>query len=558
MNDEAMMKKIIFVILIVLFPFCVFASYLPDAYLLEQGDYDALESLEALYNDIIINLIPFNGANNVNMRSLNYPQRDNVASGIINFGGNFENIDISHNTNQYTNEHMVALGGLESVPTEDVILSRTTFQGLRNGENQPYHKIILGHNGNIELADVEINIQSATDFMYISQERNIYQRPYELYVSRRYGLSHYNNMIPVFPDEVSDNDGNLDLFFDHTSDTFVKLGGVENIQEAKLKLFTQGNDYKYSSAWFDLVLALPYDSYNDNGVVYRNREYPLRDSEDYTSSITIKLTWEQPYEIFENEGQQREDFLGRPTYYGENWQYASSGVLRKETSITIPFAGYSSTINPEYKETTASLIIMPMPAASQLSLNDGDTGPGHENDVAEIQFLMNFGEYNSDSEHSNENVWMFLSASPSPYSSNNNGFVLVHKNAGNILTSYNSAAYKVYVTDEETGDHIEFDGKAKASDFDPINGIGNYIKTHCNDEIYLPSEAEYDYHSSTNWLPPWNKIWEDPTYRRDIYHHYHEYQGTVSVEIEDTALKPDGMLAGQYTSEIYIHVMTSD
>ncbi|MBU3808457.1 MAG: hypothetical protein H9802_08560 [Candidatus Phocaeicola faecipullorum] len=524
-----MMKKIISVIFMVAVLICnVMAEYIPDPYLDSLANKEASDNFRGMYDKIIINIMPFSGANNVNMRSTNYPQRDNAGANLeFNDQIAFESIDINNNNNIYRDEHMVAMGGLEGVPTDRITLSTKDYNGVF-GDDKPHISVILGKNGEVAFSPVEITVQSSTDFMYVSQERNIYQRPYELYVSRRKAISKYDNMVPG----------------GHSSDSFVKLGGIENIRNAELILPSGGDDL-YANAWFDLILALPYESYTNNGVYYKNSEYPLRDSADYTSSIEIQLKWIQPYEIYENMQERYPSFTT-----GEKWEWRCSGEIIKETSISIPFAGYSSTIDPEYKETTASLIIMPTAAASQLSLNNGDTGPGHGEEVAEIQFMMNFPEYTT-SEPENENVWMFLSASPTPYSSNNNGFVLVHKNAGNVLTSYNSANYKVYVTDKK-GNQVAFDGKAKAADFNPIAGGDGYIVTNCNRGIYLPHEAKSEADTILG-IPT-----GDYTYLGDTFHHYHEYQGTVSVEIEDTALKPDGMLAGRYTSEIYIHVMTSD
>ena len=508
-------------------------------------------------NNIVISIMPFSGANNVNMRSYNYPQRENGTT--LNYQKTALS-EITQGSSLYTDAHMVAMGGVEGVPNGYYTIEnvKTDFRKheapdgfwrdeweVYRGENKPLYRIVFidEESGAENIADVDITIESSTDFNYVSQERNIYQRRYLLYVSPRYAGSDS-------PQMTGENSS-------HASDPAQEIS--PSIKEAHLTMHKDGfiyddspKSYDYTGSWFDLVLALPYDFYNDNGVVYKNIEYPLRDSSDYTSSINITITWKQKYIIQQNIGYIERDGLNVwYIYTGEQWvdidDPRAEGIIFKEVSLSIPFAGYSSPIDPEYKETTASLIAMPMPAASQLSLNDGDTGPGHEEDVAEIQFLMNFPKYTGTTTPP-QNVWMFLSASPSPFSRNNNGFVLVHQNAGNILTSYNSASYKAYVIDEATGAKVEFDGKAIATDYDPLNKTGNdinYIATHCNIDgnggigDYLPHE--YDSNAGSN-----------------TYHHYHEYQGTVSVEIEDTALKPDGMLAGQYTSEIYIHVMTSD
>ena len=548
-----MMKKIILVIFMVAF---LIESIFGNEYFSAVSPAADAEWNNVI-NNIVISIMPFSGANNVNMRSYNYPQREN---GITL---NYQKIalsEITQGSSLYTDAHMVAMGGVEGVPSgyyeiQNVKTSFTSYKApdwaLRDdwdvfgGRDKPLYRIVFidEESGAEKISDVDITIESTTDFNYVSQERNIYQRPYLLYVSPRYAGSDNSQM-------TSENSV-------HTSDFAQEISPSAN--EAHLIMHKDGfiydnlpKSYGYTNSWFDLVLALPYDFYNDNGVVYKTAEYSLRDSNDYTSSITITIIWKQKYIIQQNIGRIERDGIELwYNYTGEQWvnidDPRAEGIILKEISLSIPFAGYSSPIDPEYKETTASLIVMPMPAASQLSLNDGDTGPGHEEDVAEIQFLMNFKKYTG-TPTSPQNVWMFLSASPSPFSRNNNGFVLVHQNAGNILTSYNSASYKAYVTDEATGTKVEFDGKAIATDYDPLYETGNdvnYIATHCNIDgnggvgDYLPHE--YDSNAGSN-----------------TYHHYHEYQGTVSVEIEDTALKPDGMLAGQYTSEIYIHVMTSD
>ena len=157
------------------------------------------------------------------------------------------------------------------------------------------------------------------------------------------------------------------------------------------------------------------------------------------------------------------------------------------------------------------------------------------------------------------NVWLFLSASPDPANSNSNGFVLVHENAGNMLTSYNSASYEVitkglrdsaHSADGNEGGEVIFDGKAKDTDFTAGGGASDaYIHTYCNATdgtgSFLPHEAG-------------SFSADGKSFTSNDYHHYHEYHGEVYVKIEPTALKPEGMRAGRYTSEIYVHVMTSD
>ena len=110
-----------------------------------------------------------------------------------------------------------------------------------------------------------------------------------------------------------------------------------------------------------------------------------------------------------------------------------------------------------------------------------------------------------------------------------------------MLTSYNSVKYKVSVrgigdsasnTDGAGGSVVEFEGDETAGDFlSTSTGIDSYIRTISSGELSLPHQNPSTYQ-------------------------YSEFQGVVSVEIEETPMEADGMDSGRYTSEIYIHVMT--
>ena len=545
------MKKKIFIAMLLILIICsgsVFADL-----------NDALNKLAEIESNIVIALMPFDGANGVNMRDDRYPLRANVVTSdddppnsLIHSGNDLNTYKGATTNNTYNNQQMIVLGGVEGVPTNESIFYTDSLAGLRNQYRIKYTTSSPN--------PVEINFYSSTEFMYVSQSNPIYQRPYAVHVARRYALS----------------DNQATISGSHTSDTFLTLDNDNYYDGAELEMHQSGGDF--TSSWFDLVLALPYDSGNsitETGVIYKNVEYPLNDTDDYSSVLTINLSWEQPYKI-----QYRADL-------GSSWEDLSGidGTFRKSASMAIPFSGFSSTIETGPSEATASLTISLFPAASNLSLNDADTN--REVKVAELDFIMNlpsfytyeydnsrhfFDEENKAYEAGNtplENVWLFLSASPDPLSSNPNGFVLVHENAGNMLTSYNSATYEVITrgignsatsANSNNGDEVSFNGKEKAGDFDTtgVSSGPDYIHTHCNlnDDwtgTYLPSQGRNEYLVKDNWWPAADEY--EYSY---LYHHYHEYRGEVYVKIEPTALKPEGMRAGRYTSEIYVHVMTSD
>ena len=519
-------------------------------------DSDAYINLQSAINEAIGNitiaLMPFDGAYGVNMRDTRYPARDVDGNKMLTYADiSLNSFSSTSNLDKYNDEQMILMGGVEGVPSSlvDGIVFDTRSEEVSPWVWQEKPNFLVRVAGGIK--EVTVTVNSSTDFMYVSQSNPIYQREYRLYV------------VPSSASGSNLNDYPGNVIRDPFS-TISKTGK----RNADLK-FNSNNlqdDYLYS--WFDLVLGLPYDQVNETGVILDNVEYPLADSKDYSSVITVNLSWEQPFEIIYNKGKR-----GPLGYYrDEDWDYANpigTGTIKLETSLSIPFSGFSSTIDIGPSDDTGSLTVMLTPAASNLSLNDADTN--REVKVAEIDFIMNLPNYIKDGNGNyydretkqpidiSTNVWLFLSASPDPANSNSNGFVLVHENAGNMLTSYNSASYEVitkglrdsaHSADGNEGGEVIFDGKAKDTDFTAGGGASDaYIHTYCNATdgtgSFLPHEAG-------------SFSADGKSFTSNDYHHYHEYHGEVYVKIEPTALKPEGMRAGRYTSEIYVHVMTSD
>ena len=507
----------------------------------ERGEIDEiLRMLNDIQSGVVVEIMPDTGAYGVNMRDSRYPERDAGTE------LKYRDIDIdtlSPSSDEfrtiYVPEQMVLLAGVENVPTESSLITTYREEYTTNrpyiGEDVPAFRIIFedDHENGSEMSPVDIDIRSSTDYMYVSQSNPIYQRPYKLYASPRYNFSH-GTLASQSDDHHSGE--SIEFYNDHISDKI-------DFRPDK----AEDGGYSHMNVWFDLILALPYDSYNESGVFWDNKEFPLADSNDYSSVVTITIGWEQKYRIEYNEGNwgEHQGILNRwPVYDSPRWvDYTSklgvSGVLRVEKTLSIPFSGFSSTIESGPLDDTGSLVITPYPAASNLSLDAEDTG-GDAIPVAEIQFIMTYGSTENELNPSTSNTWIFLSASPDPYASNPNGFMLVHDEAGSILTSYNSTPYTVTATgitansDGAGGDDVVFDGKEKASDF-YLNQTGpdSYIHTEPNYNLELP-------------------------HTHGKYSHYSEYEGIVSVQIPRTPVAADGMRAGRYTSEIYIHVMTGE
>ena len=542
------MKKKIFIAMLLILIICSGSAF--------ADLNDALNKLDEIESNIVIALMPFDGANGVNMRDTRYPLRANVVTSGNNpvstdelefdEGTSLNSYKGATTSNTYNNQQMIILGGVEGVPTNGC-----QFHDEYTGSifNRTYYYYRIVYTG--DTAPVSIDFNSSTDFMYVSQSNPIYRRPYAVHVARRYALS--NNQTTISGK--------------HTSDPFITLDNDNYYEGAELEMHQDGGNF--TSSWFDLVLALPYDSVNsitETGVTYKNIEYPLNDTKDYSSVLTVSLSWTQQYKV-----QMKIDD-------GEWSDTGYKGTFHRSMSMAVPFSGFSSTIETGPSDATASLTISLFPAASNLSLNDADTN--REVKVAELDFIMNLPNYtlkdgkryttgtlfeSNDgpvyvevAEDKNSNIWLFLSASPDPYNDNLNGFVLVHENAGNMLTSYNSANYEVIVKGigDNAGQEDVFDGYAKASDFTIAGGSEDgYIHTYCN---AIEGSNNYLLHQRGTYSPNNQYWWRLDSYDSYIYNHYHSYRGEVYVKIEPTALKPEGMRAGRYTSEIYVHVMTSD
>lgn len=490
----------------------------------EQAEIDELKNV--LDTIVKVEIMPDTGAYGVNMRDSRYPEREAGTK------LEYKKIDIdtlSPSSDDfrtiYVPEQMVLLAGMENVPKDGTVLTyREEATGWIPIIGTIYSDVPAFRIRYDKISPVDIYIRSSTDYMYVSQSNPIYQRPYKLYASPRYNFSH-GTLASQSDDHYSGE--SIEFYNDHISDN---IDFRPNEPEA--------GGYSHMNIWFDLILALPYDSYNESGVLWGNKEFPLADSNDYSSVVTITIRWEQEYTLEYNEG----DWKSWTGYYdNEKWvEYDglyASGKLIFEKTLSIPFSGFSSTIESGPLDDTGSLVITPYPAASNLSLDAEDTG-GDAIPVAEIQFIMTYGSTEDELNPSTSNTWIFLSASPDSYASNPNGFMLVHDEAGSILTSYNSTPYTVTVTgitansDGAGGDDVVFDGKEKAADF-YLNQTGpdSYIHTEPNYNLELP-------------------------HTHGKYSHYSEYEGIVSVQIPRTPVAADGMRAGRYTSEIYIHVMT--
>lgn len=175
-------------------------------------------------------------------------------------------------------------------------------------------------------------------------------------------------------------------------------------------------------------------------------------------------------------------------------------------SITIPMSGYYSR-NPQEMDSSASLVINTLPRAMNLNISEDNRGYAP---VANVHFMSN-----------SDNVQhIFLSASNDPNVPAPRGFELVHSsvNYSTPLTSLNSIGFTAMLRSDNKTE--EFEGS-------------DYINGSDIPGILMDLITDSDTGSTVQ---------------------YSEFNGDIQVLI-DPVQEDVAMLDGQYTGNIYVHVV---
>ena len=262
-----------------------------------------------------------------------------------------------------------------------------------------------------------------------------------------------------------------------------------------------------SRMWFDLILVLPMDYQpepNAGFIVAENIQYPMVQADDYTALVTIQLT-----------------------YNG------------KSESVIIPFSGYyNGLVDGKKGNDRVSLMFSPTGQAANMTIGNTANVP-----VGHIDFMMDVTKDNT--VHSDAAVRLFLSASNDPTDMSNNGFLFTHSSVitGTVLTDYNSIGYSIILRGEEGRNSgivtREFDGTEFLDSVDSSANISNAAG--------IKDNAVYPIRNRTSDA---DKIVTSNNVRE-----YFEYHGDVEVIIDEPTTI---MLPGQYTSNVYIHVVTDE
>lgn len=261
--------------------------------------------------------------------------------------------------------------------------------------------------------------------------------------------------------------------------------------------------------WFDLVLVLPFDREPITGTNYiesGGERYPLINADDYTALVTLTLT------------------------------YTDSNGTYPET-LTIPFSGYyNGNVSSGKNNQRVSVMFTPSGNAGNLNIQEHQNQEIH---VGSVDLLLDATTGNADGiygqnqqRHSDDYVKIFLSSSSNPNDESASTFRFVHSSItpNTMLTNYNSIGYKLIVTGAEFGgaSYHEFDG---TDHLDANKDISNaIIPEHEFDVAYTLGASGY---------------WRE----------YYVYHGDISVRINPVVTT---MLAGTYSSDVYIHVVTEE
>ena len=483
-------------------------------------------------------LFPYDGADNVNMRTENYPSRINSAGMVSNLQWTdtkaLSQISNANNLGYYRDEHMIAGGGIEiddisrNFPEEEYWHVGTTDTGVIEHWADCYRLI----RADDVIADLSLtlSVDCSSDFEFVSQSDSSYRRPFELYyIAKSSGVDTIRDE-PYPATRIERSIRNKKIEYDPKD--YNKNGDNRRI-------------------WFDMILALPYDEYNDVGVISDNTLYPLKDSSDYTAVVTITLTanFTVRYNVYYAYNVRYTDWESSWWERYKEFEELIEYPVTMTKTISLPFFGYSSSFSTVPTDSVGSLHISTTPESQNINLNPGAISGRVK--VADISYLMNDGrthEGASAPDYRSEMAWIFLSASPEPNDSNKDGFRLINDKAGNVLTSNNNVPFIVEVQGINqsmgntsgigSGSIVEFDGTEHVGSFDLNNeSVGkDFVHTVCEYDRALPHA--------------------DPE-GKQYYYHYHSFEGEVYVQLRPNS-STEPPMAGRYTGDIYVHVISGD
>ena len=388
--------------------------------------------------------------------------------------------------------------------------------------------------------------------MFVSQSKPSYRRPFELALQPKMSVSSApeSHSYPQYPNSGG-YIGNVKNFGDN-------MENIIPLDHPDTSVRNSSNFY--STFWFDLLLALPYDegSYAEDGIIDDKIKYELIETDDYSSVVAISISYLPRYEIYEltRKRDQTEGALGGGHV---DWEWKDYTFTPTEEiivlssigdTISLPFSGYYSRIDLPEVESSASFYVYPYPVTARLNLDPAtELNPRSFIDIADINLVYNFDEtwvteeeidgLTCSANNNSNNARIFLSANRDSKSPNENGFMFIHQGASNIIEGVNAVRYTVRVRDNDTGLYTSYDGREYV-DGTTYQMVGNdkflYSKHHYSNPFW----HTFDNNSSSQ------------NYLKVRLSHFHTFEGVVSILIDDTSLN---MEPGVYESTIYVHLI---
>ena len=368
---------------------------------------------------------------------------------------------------------------------------------------------------------IEISVESSSYddgyFWFTSQSNPDSRRPFKLQLAVSYRRPGDDDTI----DSGIDNQG------------WVINGELEPTEFYLKNVQYDAAVHRYSII-FDIGIILPSDETSpskpsiDNGILTVDRKnYIIASADDYSAEISITV------ELISKNGE----------VFPEEWDGSPTAI-----TLTLPLSGFYDPTLPagqdinRFLDMSSSLDIKTTAKATNVDLL---MDQNKEFKIADLEYsIYNVNNNNSlygSSQIADDDIFIFLSASPNPFVQDEDGFMFVHEDADStqVPSPEERIGYELELRPTiDTGNGLiqkipekmsaEFDG----TDF--INGSNvpeNRVGTVCFNE-YLGHANE-------------------PKGR-----HWHSYEGEIWLHLDTAEVSP--MNAGYYKSYVYVHAVVDD
>ena len=508
-------KTILTILILISALFSVLADY--DSNRVEQEWQNFVNEMISRTSSV---LTPYDGAANLDMRSLNYPARKD--GGTLTWQGDEYNLnEITNDSNsEYLDKHMIAIGGVEGFPLKYSFSEYDRYDWLPHYD---YYEI------RAKDISLYLTVDSPSDFYFVSQGNTSYRRRFDLYYVYKTGQADSATGIPNSP-----------------AGTVKKIEGYYD-EPIEIKLDSTRD--QVGGVWFDMIIALPYDGagdgsegYNDVGVIDDKVLYPLTDANDYTATVTIKMELKVSADVYH-----QNSVAGLQDY---DYKESKEAVTIASREIIVPFSGYSYSFGDAPEPAVGSLYISTTAEAQNINLNPGAMQGSVK--ISDIAYTRTFASATSGLTDPNGTdagvAWIFLSANPEPEDKNLNGFNFIKDDAGDTLTSRNSVSFILDVegVNESYGNIsgsgsnsnvVTFDGTESVLDYPNVSQYAsspNFIHTTCEFGESLPH------------------VFEGGGSRK-TYYHYHSFEGEIYLRLDG---QTTNLAPGRYLGDIYVHVVS--